>query len=275
MPLPRQAEIIWKCTESPDHAQTPAHKTGARGTVEAILVPEDTSKNPEMATFTISGMGKEEQRVPERAEKVITQAQTPSMFFAADQMDSLMTNEKGTLWVDGLSMAFVLLFCELKGRNIIPTMIADKRTLAYMANPSSFDKSIAAPTPLITNGAEGMFIKVRRYSRSDLDSSPRSNNFTAVSAPVGYPQRNPSEMAHAPAESTPNINPRGFLKSEPMSLAEPLTVTREEIIMKGKTAGITVFMQSESPFFIYSADKGEDRIAKNIIPTHKRGRGFA
>ena len=82
-------------------------------------------------------------------------------------------------------------------------------------------------------------------------------------------------MAHAPAESTPNINPRGFLKNEPISTAEPLTVIREEIIIKGKTAGITVFMQSEIPLFIYSADKGEDRIAKNIIPTHKRGRGFA
>lgn len=185
IPLPRQAEIIWKCTDSPDHAQTLAHKTGARGTVEAILVPEDTSKNPEMATFTSSGIGKDEHSVPERAEKVITQAHTPSIFLAADQIDSLMTKENGTLWGDGLVMAFILFFCELKGRNIIPTMIADRRTLAYMAIPSSFDKSIEAPTPLMTNGAEGMFINVRRYSSSDLDNSPLSNNFTAVSAPVG------------------------------------------------------------------------------------------
>lgn len=144
-----------------------------------------------------------------------------------------------------------------------------------MAIPSSAEESIEAPTPLMTNAAEGIFINVKRYSSSDFDISPLSNNFTAVSAPVGYPQRNPRERAQEPAVPIPKMKLSGFPKSEPRSLEAPLTIISDEIIIKGKTAGITVFMQSEMPFFICSADIGEDRTVKAIIHIHKTGRVLA
>ena len=152
---------------------------------DALLAPEDTSKSPEITALAISGIGKTEQKVPESAEKVITQAQTRSIFFAAFEIDSVMTYEMGIRERDTFAFLIGCFSLFLSGLNIIPAITADKTMLAYMAIPISFEESIEAPTPPMTNGAEGRFINVRRYSNSLLDISPLSNISAAESAPTG------------------------------------------------------------------------------------------
>ena len=61
----------------------------------AFFAPDDTSKNPDIIAFETSLRGRREQSAPERAEKVMTQAQTVSMFFAAFDIASVITKETG------------------------------------------------------------------------------------------------------------------------------------------------------------------------------------
>ena len=57
IPLPRQADIICICTDSPDHEQIAAARKGdmERETAEAFRTPEETSRNPINRAFSHSG----------------------------------------------------------------------------------------------------------------------------------------------------------------------------------------------------------------------------
>lgn len=151
---------------------------------DAFFAPDDTSKNPEIIAFDVSERGSTEQRAPDKAENDITQAQINSIFFAAFDIDSVITWEKGKRGRGKLNFEiFVLLL--FQGLKINPTIIAERIMLVYTASPIFFDESIDTPTPLMTNGADGTFINVRRCSISSFDISPLSNISEAASAPTG------------------------------------------------------------------------------------------
>ena len=152
-------------------------------TDEEYLAPDDTSKKPDMATFKLSD-GMTEQRVPERVEKVTTQAQTPSMLRAALEIDSVIIAETGIRGL--LKGIFTVLsaFFLCKGLYIIPTIIADKSTHRYMVIPMRLDESIL-PTPPITNAADGRLIKVSISSNSFFEIFPLSKESAAHIAPTG------------------------------------------------------------------------------------------
>ena len=85
MPLPLQAEIIWICTDIPDQAQIDTARKGEidKEALTAARAPDDTSKSPDKTAFIQSGalhINGSEHKVPAKAEKVITQAETLSIF---------------------------------------------------------------------------------------------------------------------------------------------------------------------------------------------------
>ena len=177
---------------------------------EAYFAPDDTSKNPEIATLKISD-GIMAHSVPERVEKVTTQAQTPSILRDALEIDSVIVAERG---IRGrLMVDFGMFFNSFlqKGRYIVPISIADARVQRYMATPIRLEDSML-PTPPITKAAEGRFIKVNISSNSFFDISPLSNASAALIAPTGYPQRKPRAIGQDAPVERPNINLIGFLK---------------------------------------------------------------
>ena len=206
---------------------------------------------------------------PERVEKVTTQAHTPSICFAPFEIASVTTYESRVLGRIG-----VLFICfgltARNGLNIIPESIAAKIMLTYIATPSLFDESIP-PTPPITKAADGTFINVSRYSSSSFDISPLSSISDAERAPTGYPQRNPRAAAQEAHGLVPKISLRGFSKNLPMSEAYPPTVMSAEMIINGKSEGITVLRHRESPPFTCSENKVEPEIATAIIAIHSIG----
>lgn len=240
-------------------------------TDDAAFAPDDTSKSPETATFNISELGITAHSVPDRAEKVITQAQTTSILLADLEIDSVIIAETGIRGVFIGILTVLSAFFFLNGLPIIPTAIADKSMHTYIVIPIFRDESIEPPTPPITKAADGTFINVNISSNSFFDISPLSKASAALIAPTGYPQRNPSAIGQAAPLLVPNIHFRGILKKEPSSVAHPLTIIRDEMSIKGKTAGITVFIHRAMPLFTYSADTDEPKIPKIITADHNIG----
>ena len=100
MSLPEQAEIICICTERPDQEQIDAESRQAVIPVafDAAIQPEDTSRIPASTAFSHCGDALKNGRAntaPDTAEKVITQAQTFSIFLAARQMASVIAPDTG------------------------------------------------------------------------------------------------------------------------------------------------------------------------------------
>lgn len=78
-------------------------------------------------------------------------------------------------------------------------------------------------------------------------------------------------MAQASLAFAPKIVLNGFSKNLPISDEAPLTIIREDIIIKGKTAGITVPRQREIPLFTLVAKADEPHMDMPITADQKIG----
>lgn len=153
--------------------------------------------------------------------------------------------------------------------NAAPQTIPANRTHPQIIKPVRAEENIFCPTAAIVK--EGAGKKASRLStfRSVPESRPDPARCAASLAPTGYPPNKAQKSSPLAPSESPNSRRAVFDKTPPFSSVFSKPERYDEAIIKGKSDGINVSVQSRSELRTPSAAGAEKKISRIADKTVK------